>query len=306
MRSDLFPPFCYFSFDEIGCPNRDNAVPNNNTGGAAVYYLSLLHIEFASYNYAVSEGKPISLTVQRTSTSALAVDVLYYATSVDRNAQLTMQTLLRNLYGVTNTTIAFPDTVADAVGVAGTAMGRSQYYGSNHNESLWIDGMYDYRGLADYVPINYPLAYLVEYINSSFTVVTNPDTILEKPDENVTIALNAPGIWPSVLGRLYSIVTISDDDDGFAANTTQFDKLYHSPLQYGGQSGSSVAVNEALGVLFSGAPFAEANGIFQAGTVTQYQLVNEKWVQWRDFHSPRPSPVGNFGDAIIITKLVRF
>lgn len=53
--------------------------------------------------------------------------------------------------------VAYPDvpiteTVADVVG-AGTATARSQYYGSANNRSLWLGGMFDYRGLSDYTPI---------------------------------------------------------------------------------------------------------------------------------------------------------
>lgn len=53
--------------------------------------------------------------------------------------------------------VAYPDvpvfqTAADVVG-AGTATARSQYYGSANNRSLWLGGMFDYRGLSDYTPI---------------------------------------------------------------------------------------------------------------------------------------------------------
>lgn len=53
--------------------------------------------------------------------------------------------------------MAYPDvpvfrTAADVVG-AGTATARSQYYGSANNRSLWLGGMFDYRGLSDYTPM---------------------------------------------------------------------------------------------------------------------------------------------------------
>lgn len=53
--------------------------------------------------------------------------------------------------------VAYPDvpvfqTAADVVG-AGTATARSQYYGSANKRSLWLGGMFDYRGLSDYTPI---------------------------------------------------------------------------------------------------------------------------------------------------------
>lgn len=53
--------------------------------------------------------------------------------------------------------VAYPDvpvfqTAADVVG-AGTATARSQYYGSANNRSLWLGGMFDYRGLSDYTPM---------------------------------------------------------------------------------------------------------------------------------------------------------
>lgn len=67
--------------------------------------------------------------------------------------------LLRQDYiaAVYDLSVAYPDvpvfqTAADVVG-AGTATARSQYYGSANNRSLWLGGMFDYRGLSDYTPI---------------------------------------------------------------------------------------------------------------------------------------------------------
>lgn len=60
--------------------------------------------------------------------------------------------------------VAYPDvpvfrTAADVVG-AGTATARSQYYGSANNRSLWVGGMFDYRGLSDYTPLEDQVRFL--------------------------------------------------------------------------------------------------------------------------------------------------
>lgn len=67
---------------------------------------------------------------------------------------LTLQDYIAAVYDLS---VAYPDvpvfkTAADVVG-AGTATARSQYYGSANNRSLWLGGMFDYRGLSDYTPI---------------------------------------------------------------------------------------------------------------------------------------------------------
>lgn len=78
--------------------------------------------------------------------------------------RMLLLSLLRHLVGtqdyiaaVYDLSVAYPDvpvfqTAADVVG-AGTATARSQYYGSANNRSLWLGGMFDYRGLSDYTPM---------------------------------------------------------------------------------------------------------------------------------------------------------
>ena len=73
-----------------------------------------------------------------------------------------------------------------------------KFYGSTHNESQWVGGMYDYRGISDYVPFKVAKAFLTDYANVSQNLISTPDTILETPDENISVVLHAPGFWPSV------------------------------------------------------------------------------------------------------------
>lgn len=43
-------------------------------------------------------------------------------------------------------------TVADGAG-AGSAFARAQGYGSDDAKSLWVDGLYDYKAVSDYLPL---------------------------------------------------------------------------------------------------------------------------------------------------------
>lgn len=42
-------------------------------------------------------------------------------------------------------------TNTEVVG-AGSASARKQFYGSHEGRSLWVDGAFDYRAQADYLP----------------------------------------------------------------------------------------------------------------------------------------------------------
>ena len=296
------------SYALVACPNRDSvSVPNHNAGAGIIYDLSLLHVEFSSYNYEVPEGDIFNITVHRADSGLLTSDVLFFVSTVDRNANVELQTFFKNLYGLTASNLPFPLTYIDYSGIAGKAFARTQYYGSTHNESRWIDGMYDYRGIADYVPFNVAFEYLVEDVLISQLVVTNPDSILEVPDESVTLGIHAPGIWPSVLGRLYAYLAIKDIGNGLVSyganytasgNVQQYDEVYETLDD--NNVGTSVAIGDLYDLLVSGSPLSKANDISKAGIIYCYRKVSEKWTEYGRLKSPKLTLLGRFGEEVVM------
>jgi hypothetical protein len=157
----------------VGCPNRDTIVPQRNSGSAIVYDLNLLNVRFSIWqvgqSYVVNEGQNVSIVIERED-GVVPSDSSFFIQTIDRNANSSIQTSLRNLYGVNAGFMSskYAQTVADVIKFSGTALGRSQFYGTpSHQESVWVDGMYDYRAISDYVPIYKPKSFLAENINQN-------------------------------------------------------------------------------------------------------------------------------------------
>ena len=141
----------------VGCPNRDDFVPNQWTGAAIFYNLSMLRLQFDDYTYNVSEGEILKMSVRGEGSAEVAggdgsvsvgEDVLLYLRTLERNAAASTQLFVRRMYNILDSEIPEPSTAIDVTGLAGQAVGRSSYYGSDHNESAWIFGMYDYRAIS--------------------------------------------------------------------------------------------------------------------------------------------------------------
>ena len=219
-------------------------------------------------------------------------DVLLYIETLDRNADLTKQKYIRDLFGIASGDIPILRTAADESGTVGIAVGRSQYYGSIYNESQWVGGMYDYRGISDYVPVLSARAFLAEESNATADFITTPDTILEAPDENVSVILHAPGYWPSVYSDLFSMVTIDDNADGLYESLMQYDKIYDDEPVSGANLGNDVSVCERCEYMVSGSPqgtyTTTSSGVTttieKSGSVILYRLsdATNKYVQESD------------------------
>jgi hypothetical protein len=97
-----------------------------------VFHLALLAPSFTQ-SFSVAEGHEASLSVTHDSTSISLFDedLLFYLSTLDRNAPSTRQTFIRRLFGLPRpyTTNAYPDTYVERTGLAGRATARSQYYG---------------------------------------------------------------------------------------------------------------------------------------------------------------------------------
>jgi hypothetical protein len=214
-------------------------------------------LAFSSTKYNVSEGSTLNFTVHKRfsehwddSQTSLA----FFITTMDRNAKSDQSAFLERLYGLTGSSPVFGMTSADLTGVAGTAVGRSQYYGSSHNESVWVDGMYDYRGISDYVPVDITSVMLTDGDLCEGQLRTTPDRVLEIPDEKVALVVSLPGIWPSPFGYLYTLVTIIDDGDGFdpAINLTSYTRLTYGAMAGGDLFGQAVAIEASTELIVAG------------------------------------------------------
>jgi len=303
-----------YGYALIGCPNRDSFIPNKNSGAASIFNLNLLDLQFSTQEYIATEGNAQELMVVTRDTSAgfqIPADALFYIESVDRNAPQRRQTFLRNLFGVDAADVPLDKTVADMTGNSGIAIGRSQYYGSVHNDSKWIGGVYDYRGISDYVPISAASAYLVEARNMTQRLVTTADTRLEFPNENVTVAIHSPGLWPSPLGRLYTTVNIVDDEDGRPNDEFQFNKVYEDGATAGSRIGYSVSVHSATNFMVTGSPTgfrvtaAATIGAppdrLQCGVVVIFKKNNVgKYIEQEKLFSPNAALGNRFGDSVLL------
>ena len=289
------------SYAMVGCPQRDGVVPHTDHGSVIFFNLTLLDIQFSDYNYNVTEGNNVTLSISRDYSSldhTYVKNVMLYMRTLDRNAPESAQLFAQHIYGIIESDIVYPDTPLDTTGLTGKAVGRSQYYGSIHNESSWISGKYDYRGISDYVPFNQALVLLKDKTFLSVNLITNADGILEVPNESVTIILTTPGLWPSILGRFITKVAILDNSDGIVDDVLQFAKIYDTPSSPGLEFGHAVAVVSALNILFSTTPLATVGDCIQCGSAALYSHASGLWVKIAQFVSPYPTPGSSFGDDI--------
>lgn len=302
----------YQDYALVGCPNRDGAVPNTNAGAGIIFYLSLLSLKFSSKQITTEEnnGNKEILMLRR---HEFPTDVFYFLKSIDRNSPPDDQRFLQQLYGIGNIASKFPKTIADVISIYGTAISKSQYYGSTHNESLWLNGIYDYRGINDYVPLLTPWAFLTEYNNATDQIVINPDTIKEIPNENISLVIYSPGIFPSPQGRLFSVLTILDNAiDGEVSITSStspkqvYSKLYKTNGNSGDGIGNVLMIDTILNVMVVGCPLTTINNKQEAGEVLIFRRNSllENWEQIQILHSTLTiSSFNHFGDAVVINHL---
>ena len=290
----------------VGCPNRDFWKPNNNAGAAYVYKLDFLNLMFEDLAPVVTEGDWFNFNVVLTERASKVTDILYWVGTLDRNAFLKRQTLISDLYGLHETTqvIAQTKTAIDTADIAGTAVARNQYYGSDQEDHKWVDGMYDYRGISDYAASDIEKNFLYEFTNEIGEIKTTADTLLENLDETFTVLLHAPGYWPSILGRLTSLVTIEDNWDGYVTinDTTffQYDKVYADSSVEKCDSGTTMDLEGEISVLINGCPASTVNGLEEAGMLFLYKQVLGHWALYGTLQSPAVTSGGHFGASAVI------
>ncbi|CAM9772123.1 unnamed protein product, partial [Laminaria digitata] len=220
--------------------------------------------------------------------------------------------------------VAYPDipvfkTAADVVG-AGTATARSQYYGGSNNRSLWLGGMFDYRGLSDYTPMEDQLQFTAYETSVSYLLNTTDDNVVETPDESLTVSIYVPGMFPSFLGDLIASVNIEDNGDGEgpynataswgtteAADgfTTFMDsKTYTSKIVDVNKAtdmnrfGGAVDSAEGAGIMIVGDEFSEIDGHINCGSAYVFRLEYGAWHEEAQLLPGSVSRGAHFGQAI--------
>jgi len=304
----------------VGCPNRDIYISGLNSGAGLLYNLDMLDLFIYNENMTneIAEGEDYNVVVKRNYNKLSNDDIYYSIKTIDRNADISTQLRVSQLHGLTVGDLKYPLTFMDAAGLCGSAIGLAQYYGSSHNESLWVNGMFDYRGINDYVPFDNSYIYNKYNSNITSTIITISDVIYENPFENITVGLYSPGVWPSPLGHLFSTVTLNDNSTGLfifqrinrndsgiyenIVNNNQllYTKLYPRNYSIGDQLGSVVKLLDDIGVMFVGIPLANDS----TGFVIHYKRsdISNEWIEYNTLFSPLHDSYGNsFGADIALT-----
>jgi FG-GAP repeat len=298
-----------------------------NSGSAVVFALDFLGVRFDAPAYTVTEGDSTALSISRTVADSVQV---FFVKSLDRNSLPQFSDYVAAVFDLT---ISPPDvplykTALDIVG-AGTATAASQDYSSGSGSSYWSQGVFDYRGLSDYVPMEDQLQFVRGQLTQSYTLHTNDDNVVEIPDETLTVAIYLPSMYPSLLGDLVVTVTITDNSDGEGpngsvsgddnwgtANATVPLPLYADARVYSTKlSSDSVAPGDRFGAVID----TDETGVYMAvgdehvactvtavstyqhcGAVYVFKLELGVWVQVAVIAPPVPTTGAAFGAAVQI------
>jgi FG-GAP repeat len=336
-RQDLFGAAVALSgpFVAVGAPNRDTStgsIANSdlldvNSGSAVVFALDFLGVRFDAPAYTVTEGDSTALSISRTAADSVQV---FFVKSLDRNSLPQFSDYVAAVFDLA---ISPPDvplykTALDIVG-AGTATASSQSYGNSSGSSYWSQGVFDYRGLSDYVPMEDQLQFVRGQYTQTYTLHTNEDNVVEIPDETLTVAIYLPSIYPSLLGDLVVTVTITDNSDGEGpngsvsgnddwgtVNATVPLPLYQDARVYSTKlSSDSVSPGDRFGAVID----TDENGFYMAvgdehvvctisatstlqhcGAVYIFKLEVGVWVQVAAITPPVPAAGAAFGAAVQI------
>ncbi|CAM9763265.1 unnamed protein product [Pylaiella littoralis] len=332
-RQDLFGTTVEVSgqFVAVGAPNRDTIhgsfedqnLTSLNTGAVEIFNLDFLSFRFDRLNYSVLEGDTLSMNISRF--SEFSTNQVFILKSMDRNADQEFQDYIAAVYDLS---VAYPDvpvflTAADVVG-AGTATARSQYYGSTNNRSLWVGGMFDYRGLSDYTPIQDQLQFSAYETSVSYLLNTTDDNVVETPDESLTVSIYVPGMFPSFLGDLIAVVEIEDNGDGegpdnataswgtvgaadssttFMDSRTYTSKLSAEETEDMNRFGGALDSAEDAGLMIVGDEFSEIDGHINCGSAFIFRLEYGAWQQEAQLLPGTIARGSHFGQAVQINKV---
>ena len=294
----------------VGASNRE--LLNVNSGAVLLFHIDFLNLSFDSSTYDVIEGNELNLKLTR----------LKSETSQFLRLQSLNKNTSKEKEGYVNWLFSFhPPAESDPLAKTAsdylthdTAFGRSQYYGSMENRSLWIQGMFDYRAISDYTPLDNVVYMRAGETVATITLKTNDDHILEFPDEKITVQIALPGMFASIFGDLTSIIRINDDGDGIGSSSfeTFYDKIIAENVFSEYHFGNAVAMDEESGTLVVGCEWApginsKQESIPKVGTVFIFNQSSGVWSQTAILRPNRENIVPRqfFGQSVTIKKAYR-
>jgi len=267
---DLFGSSLALDNDQalVGAPNRQ--LVNVNSGAAMVFDITFVNLIFRTPHTHVQEGNSLTLKVhKKTPTKAQIISFR----SMDKNANHEMQNTINQMYNFRNSELAPLEKTNVDLMTGNTAFGREQYYGSAENRSLWIGGMFDYRGINDYKSVQESQVIREGEETVTLVIKTTNDSIFEAPDENLTVHMNMPGMFASPLGGLKTDITIDDDGDGTEGNDTLWQKLFANSIEMGDSFGSAIDIHHGAGIMAIGSEQHK-----KSGAVYVFKRVIGRWV----------------------------
>ena len=289
----------------VGAPNRH--LVNVNSGAALVYDTTFLNLNFVDGPFEVAEGNTLEVEVTRSSSDKIQLISLR---TLDRNGEDELQHYINEIYSLRSLELTPYDKTAVDLLTATTALGRSQFYGSDERRSLFINGQYDFQGINDYELLTYEGQYHPREHSIIVSLKTNDDFILE-PTENVTIYINLRGMFASRLGRLHTAIPIADDQD---SKNSAGELCYQilagidnhedfSRLGYGVSVDFDVRANFAVvGSDQTSGVDANGNPVSHIGSVHIFEKNNDGWMLVQSMLPPTSdiTPNMDFGHSIAI------
>lgn len=277
-------------FAVVGAPNRQ--LLNVNSGAAMVHDLSFSNFYFDNTLYNITEGRTLEIPVLKKDPS---MNHILGIKSLDINANSDLQCYLRALWSPPKdeqfTTIEML--------TGNSALTNDQFYGGMDNRSMWVKGMFDYRGINDYQAIDDQT--MVTSVVETVILKTTDDDIFEAPDEQLTIQVSLPGMYASPLGHLRADVTILDNGDGIIENATYYSKLPSFLQTSENMFGSAIAALPNENFVVVGNEVVNKN----RGIAHLYLFQNGKWNHLSDILPPRPLVEGSyFGNSVSISRII--
>ena len=292
-------------FAVVGAPNRDTLASGRNAGGIFVFSLSFMDFAFSKSAYAVAEGATLAVPVHRA--AAPSSEVVTVKT-LDRNAADGYQRYVADLYGVDVDALPFGETAIDGLH-AGDAHGLWLSDAPADAPRPWVGGMFDYRGISDYVALDADLAFAAGEASRAVNLTATNDFINEAPEESVTLMIAPRGVFPSPLGKLVARVTIDGASDGGVGTTTYHEKLIPDGLAPGDALGAAVGISHAAGVAIVGADLSSAGaGVPRTGKAYAYVRATGVWdlsAELSAAAAPPPHSSARFGAAVAVDHNAR-
>ena len=292
------------SFAVVGAPNRH--LVNINSGAALIYDTTFLDLNFVDEPFTVTEGDTLEIEVTRSSSGHFQLVSLR---TLDRNGEDELQYYINELYSFRSLELTPYDKTAVDLLTRTTALGRSQFYGSDERRSLFINGQYDFQGINDYELLTYEGLYHPHQQSITAFLKTNDDFILE-PAENVTIHINLRGMFASQLGRLHTAISIVDDQDNknsaeelcyHVLNDIDDDqdltKGYGVSVDFDARSNFAVVGSDQTSGIDD-----NSNSVSHAGSAHIFKKNNDGWVFVQSMLPPTNDVTSNmnFGHSIAI------